>query len=161
MRSKGERTFTEGARRAQIVDCAIDVIAEVGYPQASIRKIADRVGVAMSVVLYHFAGKDELVGAIVSKLYRLFIERILPAVQAETTAAGKFRAYIRGNVAYIADHKKEHGVIIDIGMTYRSATGKRLYDLELDPELLTQLSKLDLESIFGLGAKGFPRPIRS
>jgi AcrR family transcriptional regulator len=150
MRSRGERTFTEGARRAQIVDCAIEVMAEVGYTQASIRKIADRVGVAMSVVLYHFTGKDELVGAIVAKLYGLVIAKVLPALEAEQTAAGKFCAYIRANAAYIAEHTKEHGVILDIGMTYRSPKGKRLYELGLPPELLEQLVKLDLESILRL-----------
>ncbi|MGL5442979.1 MAG: TetR/AcrR family transcriptional regulator, partial [[Mycobacterium] stephanolepidis] len=37
MRSKSDRepTFTEVARRDQIVACAIEVIAEVGYPQTS------------------------------------------------------------------------------------------------------------------------------
>lgn len=36
---------------------AIEVIAEVGFAQASIRKIADRVGIAMSAVLYNSAAK--------------------------------------------------------------------------------------------------------
>ena len=47
MRSKdGSSTFTETARRAQIVEYAIEAIAELGYHQASVRKIAERVGVS-------------------------------------------------------------------------------------------------------------------
>ncbi|MGH2551254.1 MAG: TetR/AcrR family transcriptional regulator, partial [Thermomicrobiales bacterium] len=53
IREDRPESFTRTARKAQIVACAIDVIAEVGYQQASIRKIADRVGIAMSAVLYH------------------------------------------------------------------------------------------------------------
>ena len=34
------RTFTETARRAQIVKAAIDTIAELGYGQASLARIA-------------------------------------------------------------------------------------------------------------------------
>lgn len=47
-------SFTRSARKAQIVAAAIDVIAGFGFAQASFRKIADRVGIAMSAVLYQF-----------------------------------------------------------------------------------------------------------
>ncbi len=71
MRSEPKKvTFTQSARRAQIVAAAIEVIAEIGWAQTSIRKIADRVGVAMSAVLYHFGTKDNLVDAIVEEMYR-------------------------------------------------------------------------------------------
>lgn len=46
------------------------MIAELGYAQASIRRIADRVGVAMSVVPYHVKSKDELIAAVVEEMYR-------------------------------------------------------------------------------------------
>ena len=75
-------TFTEDARRTQIVDCAIEVIAELGYGAASIRKIADHVGVAMSVVLYHFGNKDVLVAALVARGYDTLLAAMVPAVEA-------------------------------------------------------------------------------
>ena len=65
---------------------AIDVIAEVGWSQTSIRKIADRVGVAMSAVLYHFGTKDNLVDAIVEEMYRAALSAVAPALDAESTA---------------------------------------------------------------------------
>ncbi|PEJ81757.1 TetR family transcriptional regulator, partial [Bacillus pseudomycoides] len=37
-----EMSFIEKARRAQIVECAIETIAEVGYAQASLGQIAKR-----------------------------------------------------------------------------------------------------------------------
>ena len=104
MRSKetgGARTFADRSRRAQIVACAIEAVAELGFANTSIRKIAERVGVAMSVVLYHFANKDELVRAIVTEAWRSAIATILPPVEAETTATGKLHAYIRANVIFI------------------------------------------------------------
>lgn len=64
MRSKNspiDRTFADEARRKQIVGCAIEVIAEKGFAQASLARIAERARVAKSVVLYHFANKNELV----------------------------------------------------------------------------------------------------
>jgi AcrR family transcriptional regulator len=145
------RTFTERARRRQIVEAAIEVVAEVGYAQTSIRKIADRVGVAMSVVLYHFASKDELVRAVASESLVSAVDALVPAMEAETTAAGKLRAYVRAQAAYIDSHRTQYMAMLDIGLSYRSASGGRLDQLDIDPELLGDLAKLDLESILRLG----------
>ncbi len=60
-----ELPFTETARRAQIVAAAIDTIAELGYGQASMARIAERVGITKGVIAYHFDGKEELIREIV------------------------------------------------------------------------------------------------
>ena len=62
------RTFTETARRAQIVAAAIDTIAELGYGQASLARIAETAGTSKGVILYHFGGKDELIRELVAEL---------------------------------------------------------------------------------------------
>jgi AcrR family transcriptional regulator len=41
---QSDRTFTETARRAQIMAAAIDTIAELGYGQASLARIAEAAG---------------------------------------------------------------------------------------------------------------------
>lgn len=154
MRSKeSAATFTETARRAQIVECAIETIAELGYHQASVRKIAERVGVAMSVVMYHFGNKDELVAAIVTELYRSLIEIMTPLVEMETTAAGKLAAHIRAHTGYIATHRSHQLALTEIASNYRSRTGGRLDQLSVDlpPAQLAELAKLELETIFTLG----------
>ena len=108
-------SFTRTARKAQIVGCAIEVIAEVGYPQASIRKIADRVGIAMSAVLYHFGSKDNLVDAIVEHMYTTMLAIVVPALAAETTATGKLNAYIRATIKYFGTHRVALLALTSIG----------------------------------------------
>jgi AcrR family transcriptional regulator len=52
------RTFTEEARRTQIVTAAIETIAELGYAQTSFTQIAKRAGLSgTSLISYHFTGK--------------------------------------------------------------------------------------------------------
>jgi AcrR family transcriptional regulator len=61
------RTFTESARRAQIVTAAIEVIAEVGYAKASFSRIAKQAALSSTgMISYHFAGKDDLLTACVA-----------------------------------------------------------------------------------------------
>jgi AcrR family transcriptional regulator len=151
VRSNKNPTFTDRARRNQIIDCASELVAEIGYAQTSIRKIAERVGVAMSVVLYHFANKEELVRAIATEGYRSAIEAIAPALNAETSATGKLHAYIRANVAFMKSHKTQFMAVLDIGLSYRSAAGERLDQVQLEPELLEDLGVLDLAALLREG----------
>lgn len=150
MRSN-DRTFADTARRTQITLAAIEVIAEIGYAQASIRKIAERVGVAMSVVLYHFGNKDDLVREIVHHSFRTALDAILPALERETTAAGKLRAYIAANVDFLQSHRTQYSAVLDIGMSYRTADGARMDAIALDPDLMADVVKLDLATILRQG----------
>ncbi|ESV60943.1 bacterial regulatory s, tetR family protein [Mycobacteroides abscessus MAB_091912_2446] len=41
-------------------------------------KIADRAGIAMSVVLYHFGTKDGLIEAVIASMYQAALETVPP-----------------------------------------------------------------------------------
>lgn len=150
---RSTETFTEQARRAQITTCAIETIAELGYAQASVRKIADRAGVAMSVVLYHFGDKDALIAAVVSECYRTLFEAMVPAVDAAPTAAGKLEAHIRAHLGYLQSHSAHQVAITEIGNSFRGKGGTRLWDLPVDPEHDEARSRVELEVILGQGVE--------
>ncbi|MBS4099716.1 TetR/AcrR family transcriptional regulator [Tsukamurella paurometabola] len=157
---RSTETFTEQARRAQITTCAIEAIAELGYAQASVRKIADRAGVAMSVVLYHFGDKDALIAAVVSECYRTLFEAMVPAVDAAPTAAGKLEAHIRAHLGYLQSHSGHQVAITEIGNGFRGKGGIRLWDLPVDPEHDEARSRVELEVILGQGVEsGEFRPL--
>ncbi|MEP7024912.1 MAG: TetR family transcriptional regulator, partial [Actinomycetota bacterium] len=53
---RAARSVTAMARRSQIVTATIDVIAEVGFGQASFARIAERAGLSSTrLISYHFA----------------------------------------------------------------------------------------------------------
>ncbi|MEZ0363740.1 TetR/AcrR family transcriptional regulator [Mycobacterium sp. pUA109] len=156
MRSDGRgeaMTFTQSARRAQIVACAIEVIAEVGWAQTSIRKIAERVGVAMSAVLYHFGSKDKLVDAVLEEMYRAALAVVVPAIEAQSTAADKLAAYIRASVGYFDTHRPHLAALTQLGMSYRPSDGRRFDELGLSPELRAELAALDPTAILTAGQR--------
>lgn len=144
-------TFTQAARRSQIVECAIEVIAEVGWAQTSIRKIADRVGVAMSAVLYHFGTKDNLVQAIIEQMYRSALAVVVPAVQAESTATGKLNAYIRATVEYFDAHRVHLVALSQLASGYRPSDGRSFKELGLSTALAEELAALDATPILRAG----------
>ena len=146
-------TFTERARRAQIVGGAIALIAELGYAQASVGRIAERVGVAKSLVLYHFANKDELVGAVVTEIYRAAAAIMLPAIDAEASAAGRLRAYIRANATFIETHRAHALAVLELWTGFRTSAGLRLDEAAAQPPSDGDLARLDPVAILELGQR--------
>ena len=100
------RTFIETARRAQIIAAAIDTIAELGYGQASLARIAATAGASKGVIIYHFGGKDELIRELVGELSAKGRAYLGPRLEAEPTGAGMLRSYIESNLAFIRENRE-------------------------------------------------------
>lgn len=108
------RTFTETARRAQIVQCAAQVIAESGYARATMAQIARQAGVAKSVISYHFADKNELMQELIRTAVATFTEFIEPRLAAQASAFGKISAYLAGSAEYTTTHRNLHLAVLEI-----------------------------------------------
>jgi AcrR family transcriptional regulator len=67
-------------RREQIVAVAIEVFGEHGFAGASVRAIADRVGVSHATLLQHFGSKEGLLTAVLEEWDRQTVETSLAGV---------------------------------------------------------------------------------
>ncbi|GIE99911.1 TetR/AcrR family transcriptional regulator [Paractinoplanes rishiriensis] len=108
------RTFIEEARRAQIVESAIAVVAEAGFAQASLARIAKRAGISRGLISYHFAGKIDLISEVLVTVFADVAACIGPRVEAETSAAAQLRAYIQANLAYMDAHRARIAAVVEI-----------------------------------------------
>jgi AcrR family transcriptional regulator len=113
-RTDDNRTFVSSARRAQIVEAAIETVAEVGYANASLSRIAVRLGISKGVISYHFAGKDDLIAEIVSQVLRRARAYMQPRIEAQTTGQEMLRVYIESNLEFIRDNPKQLRAIVEI-----------------------------------------------
>jgi len=111
----GERTFVDVARRAQLVQCAIDAIAEIGFEHASLAEIARRAGITKGAIFYHFANRDELIEAVFTEVITAGSNYILPRVQAATTPTEQLHAYIRAFVDGATADPRVITVLLAIG----------------------------------------------
>src|SRR2546430_16357229 len=109
------RTFTESARRAQIVTAAIEVIAEAGYLKASFSRIAKHAGLSSTgMISYHFAGKDDLLSACVTEIEEVTGAFMQPRIDAAVGHVAQLRAYVEANVALVGEHPDEVRALIDL-----------------------------------------------
>jgi len=117
MQSKQEgqdRTFIEEARRAQIVQCAADVIAESGYAKATMAEIAKRAGIAKSVISYHFGDKNEVMQELVRTMVATYSQLLGPRMAAEPTASGKIRAFLASSADFMTAHRNMNLAVLEI-----------------------------------------------
>ena len=117
MRSKDmddSRSFVSSARRAQIVEAAIETLAEVGYANTSLARIAARLGISKGVISYHFAGKDDLIAEIVSQVLQRAWADIQPRIEAQTTGPETLRAYIESHFEFMRDNPKQLSAVVEI-----------------------------------------------
>jgi AcrR family transcriptional regulator len=121
-------TFIDQARRAQLVGCAIEEIAEVGYSAASLVAIARRAGVSRGVISYHFADKDDLVDQVLASFFDKAAKEIGPRwlPVAGDGVRAQVRALIEANLTFFASEPLHVRAVYEIMLNYRSVTGKRL-----------------------------------
>lgn len=108
------RSFIEEARRAQIIQCAIETISTVGYANASLAQIAKRAGISKGVISYHFADKDELIQEVLRKVLDEFKDYIRARILAEQSYAARLRAYIESNIGFMAARRNYVIVLFEI-----------------------------------------------
>jgi AcrR family transcriptional regulator len=108
-------TFTEAARRAQIVQAAIDTIAEVGFARATLSRIGARIGISKGLIGYHFAGKDDLIKQVVLEILDQGKAYMRPRILAQASTGSSFlRAYIESNLAFMREHRNHMVAIVEI-----------------------------------------------
>lgn len=98
------RSFIETQRRAQIIECAIATIAEQGFAQASLARIAKRAGISAGVISYYFNGKDDLIGEVSRHVFAVGETFIRGRLVGIDNARAALRGFIEANVAYFAAH---------------------------------------------------------
>lgn len=108
------QSFIEAARRAQIIDAAIDVIAEVGFARASMARIATYAGISRGLISYHFSSKADLIQQALVTVYTDGAHFMMPRIMAETTAAGQLRAYIDANLEYMRRSPQRMVAVVEI-----------------------------------------------
>ncbi len=86
------------ARRAQIVDGMLRVVAERGYERATVKDIADAAGLSPGLLHYHFASKQEILVALAEDLAEAAQKR-QSALKSPRSARSRLLALLDAHVA--------------------------------------------------------------
>lgn len=121
------------ARRAQLLDVALDVFVEQGYHAASMDEIAERAGVSKPVLYQHFPGKLDLYTALVSSAVDTVIEGVREALASTQDNRERVQASMRLWYDSVADQEKAFRLVFES-------------DLTSDPEVRELVDRVTSES---------------
>lgn len=101
---KREPTFTERARREQILNAATELFRERGFTNTSLEDIARTVGVSRGVLFYYFDGKREIGEHTVREALRRYSDYVRDRVSAKVTGKARLFEFVDACVDYHGAH---------------------------------------------------------
>lgn len=79
----------------QIIDAAVEVIAENGYHASQVSKIAKKANVADGTIYLYFKNKEDILISVFNEKMGHFIEKAVSAINDQDTASDKLLAFIQ------------------------------------------------------------------
>ncbi|MBM2614189.1 TetR family transcriptional regulator [Actinoplanes sp. LDG1-06] len=142
MRSEGQLSFVEQARRRQFVQCALESLHEAGFAGTSLAAVAQRAQISKSVVVYHFGSKQALLEAVVETVYASAVPDIMAALEAAEGHRERLLAYVRIAVLFAADNVRSLIAVGEIFRNLRRPDGALRYTAADGEELITFVEEL-------------------
>ncbi|MBY7143217.1 TetR/AcrR family transcriptional regulator [Virgibacillus sp. NKC19-3] len=86
----------------QIIEAAVEVIAENGYHASQVSKIAKKAGVADGTIYLYFKNKEDILVSVFEEKMGQFIERIIESIQEMKSASSKLLTLIEMHFRQLA-----------------------------------------------------------
>ncbi|KGP73842.1 TetR/AcrR family transcriptional regulator [Pontibacillus yanchengensis] len=93
----------------QIIDAAVEVIAENGYHSSQVSKIAKKAGVADGTIYLYFKNKEDILVSLFQEKMGQFIEKIEEEIQTKSNAKEKLLSMVEMHYSQLA---KNHQLAI-------------------------------------------------
>lgn len=87
----------------QIIDAAVIVIAENGYHQAQVSKIAKQAGVADGTIYLYFKNKEDILISVFQEKMGLFVSKLGDILEQEVSASDKLHLMIKSHFDLLAN----------------------------------------------------------
>lgn len=89
----------------QIIEAAVIAIAENGYHQTQISKIAKQAGVADGTIYLYFKNKEDILISLFKEKMRVFINNLEEIIQTGANASDKLSKMIDNHFSVLANNK--------------------------------------------------------
>lgn len=89
----------------QIIDAAVIAIAESGYHQAQVSKIAKQAGIADGTIYLYFKNKEDILISLFEEKMGVFVENLQQIIKDENSAAVKLGQMIENHFQVLASDR--------------------------------------------------------
>lgn len=141
-------------RRPQIIQAAVQVLAERGYAHTSMKQIAESAGIAPGLLTYYFPTKQELLMAVVGALEKQFIGTWRDALRTNDEPMQRISAAFDRSIEIWSAHPETFRIFYDLSTL---ALVDDAVQLRLQ-EMLRRIRAAASEELARIGA-ALPTPI--
>jgi len=134
-RTRGAR-LPRSARRAQLLDAALEVFVARGYHAAAMDEIADRAGVSKPVLYQHFPGKLELYLALLDQSCDTVMAAVRRALASTEDNKERVAATMEAFYAYVSGERAAFRLVFESDLTNEPAVRERVDRVTNDSALL-------------------------
>jgi len=114
------------ARRAQLLESALEVFVAQGYHAAAMDDIAERAGVSKPVLYQHFPGKLDLYLALLDRAADTVIDRTRAALESTDDNKQRVAATMHAFYTYVASEEGEFRLVFESDLTNEPAVRDRV-----------------------------------
>lgn len=114
------------ARRAQLLDAALEVFVENGYHAAAMDEIADRAGVSKPVLYQHFPSKLELYIALLDSSCDQLMHGVREALAAAPDNKERVAATMEAFYTYVAGARAAFRLVFESDLTSETLVRERV-----------------------------------
>jgi AcrR family transcriptional regulator len=114
------------ARRAQLLDAALEVFVAQGYHAAAMDEIADRAGVSKPVLYQHFPSKLDLYLALLDASCDAVVQGVRDALAATDDNKERVAATMQAFYTYVANDKAAFRLVFESDLTSEPAVRERV-----------------------------------
>jgi len=118
-------------RRRQIIDAAVEVMAEKGWAETSIDEATRRANVSRGLVSYHFRDKADLLSGVLARCQEIFNDSVAKAVGSSEDPAEQMRRILEISIDLVIENPVPYEVFVQF-----TASAKR------DPRLGEEIRAL-------------------
>ena len=144
------KTAGQDTVKADILHHTLALAQEVGWPNVSTRKIADRLETSTTAIYHYFGSKDAILIELQRDGFRQLRAVLLSAIAGETKSKKQLRAVSRAMLAFARQHPKLYALMfnLDGALCQSDAASEATEGMEQVKVVLEQLTKDDVESVF-------------
>jgi TetR/AcrR family hemagglutinin/protease transcriptional regulator len=125
----GPRRLSPAVRRAQLLDCALQVFARRGIGEARHAEIARAAGISVATVFNYFPTREALVGAVLDEVARFILEDILAPIQRDTVPAPQI---LRESALAFAESIEKHPDYARVWLEWSAAVRQAIWPRYLE-----------------------------
>ncbi len=114
------------ARRAQLLESALEVFVAQGYHSAAMDDIAENAGVSKPVLYQHFPGKLDLYLALLDQAVEKVIDGTRVALESTTDNKLRVAATMHAFFAYVSSEQGEFRLVFESDLTNEPAVRERI-----------------------------------